>query len=583
MPSSKEYNESSVLLLEPLSTKPSSSSLSKKKAAKMNTNNPRASYLGGSPCYFPLDPKQKDDPSSCPKCDICKQTMFLILQMYAPLNLEEDEAGEHDLDRTMLVFGCNRASCIQQAFQQGPKNQQSACPTTTTTTTTTSSSMASGSAGNKEGHGKGSMLYKTYRFLLGGQGVIRCFRTQQPTTAAAATNMQLSSQNDNPYQQQHGNNNINNKKNNDQDKEDCEKGRKDCNSLGSWGDDTRTSWFDEDGDANTDSDWGFQPNRNKCTHSEASTDIMEDIEAMVAAMETNNQQFKKEQKQQNHKCKTRTKRNHKGEPETNSNKSTFPRFDLDFYDEPCAGFEQGDSDDEDVGSNNIHDDAVQSLLTKYLEQEEDSDIVAVIRGCGGGGGIRGGNGDNTRVVGNESVEKYEKLPPEDRAFLTFTARVKLAPKQSVRYEYGGTPIWSIPTPTTNVTSSSKRRGKRPQQVSSFPSVPPCPCGAKREFEFQLMPSILHVLNVDKYATIGNRIDLPTSRNEKDEILGTFSSGGMNWGTIAVYSCSVSCGEFREEYVVVQESVDGDPKRMDMKVISNKNGNGNKDLDSDINY
>lgn len=143
--------------------------------------------------------------------------------------------------------------------------------------------------------------------------------------------------------------------------------------------------------------------------------------------------------------------------------------------------------------------------------------------------------------------------------------------------------WKRPTPTTNVTSSSKRRGKRPQQVSSFPSVPPCPCGAKREFEFQLMPSILHVLNVDKYATIGNRIDLPTSRNEKDEILGTFSSGGMNWGTIAVYSCSVSCGEFREEYVVVQESVDGDPKRMDMKVISNKNGNGNKDLDSDINY
>jgi Programmed cell death protein 2, C-terminal putative domain. len=79
------------------------------------------------------------------------------------------------------------------------------------------------------------------------------------------------------------------------------------------------------------------------------------------------------------------------------------------------------------------------------------------------------------------------------------------------------------------------------------------------------------------------MDLPTGSNEKDEIIGTFSSGGMNWGTIAVYSCSVSCEEFREEYVVVQESVDGDPKRMEMKMISNKNGNGNKDLDSDINY
>ena len=39
---------------------------------------------------------------------------------------------------------------------------------------------------------------------------------------------------------------------------------------------------------------------------------------------------------------------------------------------------------------------------------------------------------------------------------------------------------------------------------------------------------------------------------------------MNWGTIAVYSCASSCNTNREEFVIVQESADGDPKKREMK-------------------
>lgn len=80
-----------------------------------------------------------------------------------------------------------------------------------------------------------------------------------------------------------------------------------------------------------------------------------------------------------------------------------------------------------------------------------------------------------------------------------------------------------------------------------------------------MPSILHVLNVDNYATAEHEADASSKNIQTNELFGKFS-GGMNWGTVAIYSCSVSCREYREEYVIVQESVDGDPKRVEMKVV-----------------
>lgn len=110
-----------------------------------------------------------------------------------------------------------------------------------------------------------------------------------------------------------------------------------------------------------------------------------------------------------------------------------------------------------------------------------------------------------------------------------------------------------PLPLTN----TGKRGGRSRDLN-FPVniIPPCSCGSHRSFEFQVMPSILHILNVDRLQSTkkGSNIDL-VMRND---------SGGMNWGTIAVYSCAVSCENSVEEYVVIQESVDVNPKERRMK-------------------
>ena len=63
-----------------------------------------------------------------------------------------------------------------------------------------------------------------------------------------------------------------------------------------------------------------------------------------------------------------------------------------------------------------------------------------------------------------------------------------------------------------------------------------------------MPSLLHVLDVDK-----------CSKNINARIDELMRSGGMNWGVIAIYTCKASCNN-KDDFVVVQDSVDGSPER-----------------------
>ena len=76
-----------------------------------------------------------------------------------------------------------------------------------------------------------------------------------------------------------------------------------------------------------------------------------------------------------------------------------------------------------------------------------------------------------------------------------------------------------------------------------------------------MPSALHKLDVDR-SKLGGGI---CKRSNIEVALGK-EGGGMNWGAIAVYSCAMSCDLSRTEFVVVQESGDGVPKRKAMKLI-----------------
>jgi hypothetical protein len=111
------------------------------------------------------------------------------------------------------------------------------------------------------------------------------------------------------------------------------------------------------------------------------------------------------------------------------------------FDEPPAprksrvdDVEDDDNDDVYVDSNNIDSTKVNQMLSRYLEMEDDEEILSALRGDGiiNSPGKGGGGG-----------ERYERLPPEERAFMAFSKRLKRAPKQVVRYAYGGIPLWSM--------------------------------------------------------------------------------------------------------------------------------------------
>jgi len=101
------------------------------------------------------------------------------------------------------------------------------------------------------------------------------------------------------------------------------------------------------------------------------------------------------------------------------------------------------------------------------------------------------------------------------------------------------------------------------------SVPPCArCGAPRKFEFQIMPQMLHALGAGKRAAAGTALALVDAARAADAILqkvrpddpaagaaGALAEDtagraakallrgdgdAMDWGTVAVYTCTKSC-------------------------------------------
>lgn len=75
---------------------------------------------------------------------------------------------------------------------------------------------------------------------------------------------------------------------------------------------------------------------------------------------------------------------------------------------------------------------------------------------------------------------------------------------------------------------------------------------------QLLPSLLHVLEVDKHAISSSSSS--SSSHVSDTLASAYENGGMDWGNIAVYTCpnhAACCGP-TEEYCVVQDSVDERP-------------------------
>ena len=61
---------------------------------------------------------------------------------------------------------------------------------------------------------------------------------------------------------------------------------------------------------------------------------------------------------------------------------------------------------------------------------------------------------------------------------------------------------------------------------------------------QLLPSLLHVLEVETFAT--------------DSTISSAFDSGMDWGNIAIYSCPDATCACAQEYCVVQDTVDERP-------------------------
>jgi hypothetical protein len=114
--------------------------------------------------------------------------------------------------------------------------------------------------------------------------------------------------------------------------------------------------------------------------------------------------------------------------------------------------------------------------------------------------------------------------------------------------------------------NSRQQQQRSKLLGVEKPVPPCSaCGASLVFELQLLPTLLHVLEVEKYST-------SNKNGEKTDLSTAYELGGMNWGNIAIYSCPSACGVTErpdgpaEEYCVVQDSVDERPAQQPTQIV-----------------
>ena len=192
-------------------------------------------------------------------------------------------------------------------------------------------------------------------------------------------------------------------------------------------------------------------------------------------------------------------------------------------------------DDDDVGLSES-DEKIRNMLARYMAEEEDEDILGALRGsgaCGGGGG-------------NGATEEDERLSEEDRILRSFQDRQRRAARQVIRYVPGGVPLWSIP-------DKNRKSGK------TLWNVPKCSCcGEQRKLELQVLPSILDVLEVDKWQAGGKEKAEIRNSMALDDLL----SNGVNFGSIAVFTCpNASCEiQEKEAFVVIQKSVDVLPEQ-----------------------
>mmetsp|Transcript_24514 Transcript_24514/g.36060 ORF Transcript_24514/g.36060 Transcript_24514/m.36060 type:complete len:433 (+) Transcript_24514:51-1349(+) len=153
----------------------------------------------------------------------------------------------------------------------------------------------------------------------------------------------------------------------------------------------------------------------------------------------------------------------------------------------------------------------------------------------------------------------------DPVYVKFLTRVSLGGNDQVLRYYCG------PRGMKDVSTTEGSSSRLPLPVSSIgtvdeESVPVCErCGAARTFEFQVMPQLLHFLNID------HNTRLKSKSKEKEEQEGDKAAAlaseeafenttreDIDWGSLDVFTCSMSCtlddpNPYAIEYVWKQPS------------------------------
>lgn len=141
------------------------------------------------------------------------------------------------------------------------------------------------------------------------------------------------------------------------------------------------------------------------------------------------------------------------------------------------------------------------IIPEVVERDDESEIIGTM-----------GEAHEEEL---ESMAKHESR--EDRIFQKFKTKTSLEPEQILRYGRGIAPLWISG-----------------ENIPQEKDIPDCPCGAKRLFEFQVMPQLLNYLKADR---LGRSVD---------------------WGVLAIFTCAESCKlgiGYTEEFVWKQDITD----------------------------
>ena len=315
----------------------------------------------------------------------------------------------------------------------------------------------------------------------------------------------------------------------------------------------KSAWYstnDESGDTAGADDWGMEDGDDAAMGTD-------DLEKAVAAMEVNAEKSTSSPKPKVSQPKPSSS-NADANMDSSTSPSMFECFALTVSNEPDAPsyIQQVEEDDVGVGGvSSVSDEKIRNMLARYMAEEEDEEILSALRGTTtneSSGGAGGGGGR----------EHDERLSLRDRVLRGFQDRISRFPRQVVRYAPGGVPIWSIPLDVPSSSNKKKKKDKNSAKSNSDDAasaatsstvVPPCKCGAQRIFQFQLLPSLLHVLKVDQFSE--GTAEKSTTPSAATSGISALLSGGMDWGAVAVYSCSNSCSSCKEDYLLIQETVD----------------------------